>query len=354
MTKKINLKINKLPKSLVEIEGEIEADIFEGFYDKALKNIGEHVEFDGFRKGKVPENILISKVPESSILEEMAQLAISEEYPKILAEVELDVISQPNLNITKLARKNPLGFKITATIMPEVDLGDYKKTSKEVNNEKEEEIQVTDEEVENTILDIRRSRAPKVDMTKMTEEDIKKIEENKDSNLPEFNDEFVRALGPFENTEDFKEKLKENLKLEKTNQAREKKRLKIVEKILEDTVVEVPEILTNMEVDKILARMESDIANMGMQFEEYLKHLNKTREDLFKEFTPDGEKKAKLGLILNKIAKVESIVADAEEVEKEVAHIMEHYAGADKDQVRIYAENILTNEKIFKFLEALK
>ncbi|MBP9802999.1 MAG: hypothetical protein KBD14_01675 [Candidatus Pacebacteria bacterium] len=354
MTKKINLKINKLPKSLVEIEGEIEADIFEGFYDKALKNIGEHVEFDGFRKGKVPENILISKVPESSILEEMAQLAISEEYPKILAEVELDVISQPNLNITKLARKNPLGFKITATIMPEVDLGDYKKTSKEVNNEKEEEIQVTDEEVENTILDIRRSRAPKVDMTKMTEEDIKKIEENKDSNLPEFNDEFVRALGPFENTEDFKEKLKENLKLEKTNQAREKKRLKIVEKILEDTKVEVPEILTNMEVDKILARMESDIANMGMQFEEYLKHLNKTREDLFKEFTPDGEKKAKLGLILNKIAKVESIVADAEEVEKEVAHIMEHYAGADKDQVRIYAENILTNEKIFKFLEALK
>jgi FKBP-type peptidyl-prolyl cis-trans isomerase (trigger factor) len=238
--------------------------------------------------------------------------------------------------------------------MPEVDLGDYKKTSKEVNNEKEEEIQVTDEEVENTILDIRRSRAPKVDMTKMTEEDIKKIEENKDSNLPEFNDEFVRALGPFENTEDFKEKLKENLKLEKTNQAREKKRLKIVEKILEDTKVEVPEILTNMEVDKILARMESDIANMGMQFEEYLKHLNKTREDLFKEFTPDGEKKAKLGLILNKIAKVESIVADAEEVEKEVAHIMEHYAGADKDQVRIYAENILTNEKIFKFLEALK
>lgn len=354
MTKKTNLKINKLPKSLVEIEGEIEADIFESFYDQALKNIGEHVEFDGFRKGKVPEHILTSKIPESTILEEMAQLAISDEYPKILSEIQLDVISQPNLNITKLARKNPLGFKITATVMPEVELGDYKKTSKEVNNEKEEEIKITDEEIENTILDIRRSRAPKVDMTKMTEEDIKKIEENKDANLPEFNDEFVRALGPFENTQDFKEKLKENLKLEKTNQAIEKKRLKIVEKILEDTKVEVPEVLTNMEVNKILARMESDIASMGMQFEEYLKHLNKTREDLFKEFTPDGEKKAKLGLILNKIAKVESIVADAEEVEKEVEHIMEHYTGADKDQVRIYAENILTNEKIFKFLEDLK
>ncbi len=354
MTKNTNLKINKLPKSIVEIEGEIDAEVFESFYDKAFKNIAEHIELDGFRKGKVPENILLSKIPEITILEEMAQLAISSEYPKIIKEIELDVISQPNLNITKLARKNPLGFKITTTVLPEVKLGDYKKTSSSINNEKEEEIVVTDEEMENTILDIRRSRAPKVDMTKMTEEDIKKIEENKDSNLPEFNDEFVQALGPFENTEDFKEKLKENLKLEKTNQAREKKRLKIVEKILEETEVEVPEILTNMEVEKILARMESDIASMGMKFEDYLKHLNKTIEDLKTEFTADGEKKAKLGLILNKIAKEENIVADELEVEKEVNHIMEHYKDADKDQVRIYAINILTNEKIFQFLEALK
>lgn len=354
MTNQTNLKINKLPKSLVEIEGQIDADIFEGFYDKALKNIGEHVELDGFRKGKVPESVLISKIPESTILEEMAQLAISAEYPKILSEVELDVISQPNLNITKLARKNPLGFKITATVMPEVKLGDYKKTSKEINSEKEEEITVSEEEINNTILDIRRSRAPKVDMTKLTEEEIKKIEESKDSNLPEFNDEFVKAMGPFENTNDFLEKLKVNLELEKSNQAREKKRLKIVEKIIEDTEVEVPEILTQIETDKILARMESDIASMGMKFEDYLKHLNKTVEDLRAEFSKDGEKKAKLGLILNQIAKIEKIVAGAEEIEKEVAHIMEHYQNADKDQVRIYAENILTNEKIFQFLEEQK
>lgn len=354
MTNQTNLKINKLPKSLVEIEGEIDVEVFESFYDKALKNIGEHVELDGFRKGKVPENVLISKIPESTILEEMAQLAISSEYPKILSEVELDIISQPNLNITKLARKNPLGFKITATIMPEVKLGDYKKTSKEINSEKEEEITVSQEEIDNTVLDIRRSRAPKVDMTKLTEEEIKKIEENKDSNLPEFNDEFVKAMGPFENTNDFLEKLKVNLELEKSNQAREKKRLKIVEKIIEDTEVEVPEILTQIETDKILARMESDIASMGMKFEDYLKHLNKTVEDLRAEFSKDGEKKAKLGLILNQIAKIEKIVAPAEEIEKEVAHIMEHYQNADKDQVRIYAENILTNEKIFQFLEDQK
>ena len=354
MTNKTNYKINKLPKSLVEIEGEIDESIFEAFYDKALQNIAEHVELDGFRKGKVPLNILTTKIPEISILEEMAQLALKEEYPKILDEVKLDVISQPQISITKLARKNPLGFKITTSIMPEVTLPKYKDIAKEINSEKQEEIKVTDQEVENTILDIRRSRAPKVDITKMTEEEVKKLEENKDANLPEWNDEFVKGMGPFENTNDFTEKLKANLELEKNNQAREKKRLKIIEKIIEGSSIEVPQILIDTEIEKIIYRMESDINAMGMKFEDYLKHLQKTREDLIKEFTPDGEKKAKFGLILNQISKLENIIAESEEVEKEVNHILEHYKGADETQARIYAENILTNEKIFQFLEEQK
>ena len=49
------IDVKKLPKSEVEIEGEIEADIFETYFNKALKRIGEGVEIDGFRKGKVPK-----------------------------------------------------------------------------------------------------------------------------------------------------------------------------------------------------------------------------------------------------------------------------------------------------------
>ena len=49
---KINIK--KLPKSEVEIEGELEADIFENYFGKALKKIGENMEIAGFRKGKIP------------------------------------------------------------------------------------------------------------------------------------------------------------------------------------------------------------------------------------------------------------------------------------------------------------
>ncbi len=356
------MKINiiKLPKSEIEIEGELEADVFEGYFQKAFKKLAENVEIPGFRKGKAPENILLSKIPEINILEEMAELALGEHYPKIIEENKIDVISRPEISIMKLARKNPLVFKIKTAVVPEVNLPDYKKLAKKVLSdltEEDKKIEVTEEEVENTINDIRKSRAKKVHMKDMAEththeegEAHEHKEEIKEE-IPELNDEFVQALGPFKDVADFREKLKENIKLEKENLSKEKNRMKIVEKILEESLIETPEILIEVELNKILYRMESDISAMGLKFEDYLKHLNKTIDDLRKEFKGDAEKKAKLALILNKISEVEKIVADEAEIEKEVAHILEHYKDADKERARIHAHNILTNEKIFQFLE---
>ena len=385
---KINIK--KLPKSEVEIEGELEADTFEAYFDKALEKIGKNLEIDGFRKGKIPKNILLSKIPETQILGEMAEMALSEHYPKILKDEKIDAISRPEISITKLARKNPLGFKIKTATMPKMEIPDYKKIAKKIVSEltdEEKKIEVTEKEIEDTILDIRKSRAPKknikdeaqkhIDKDKK-EEKIKKKPEAKSSKteapekkaptsegvgvptsddnqnvgkLPEFNDNFVKMLGPFKDIKDFKDKLKENIKLEKGNQLKEKTRLKIVEKILDDLKVEMPNILIEAELDKILYRMESDITQMGLKFEDYLKQLNKTVDDLKKEFKVDAEKKAKLSLILNKIAEIEKITADKEQINKEVTRILEYYKDSDSLRTKLHEENVLTNEKVFQFLE---
>ncbi|MFA6177796.1 MAG: trigger factor [Candidatus Paceibacterota bacterium] len=348
----MKITVNKLPKSEVEIEGELEAEIFESYYSKALKKLGENVKLDGFRKGKVPENVLLSNIPEISILEEMAEMALGEHYPKIITDEKLDVISRPEISIIKLARNNPLGFKIKTAILPEIKLPDYKDAAKKIGGvtDAEKNIVVSDEDLENTIMDIRKSRAPKVHMA---EHEHKEGEEHvhPEPELPTFDDAFVQALGPFKDVEDFKTKLRENIKLEKENGQKEKTRLKIIEEIVEGSIMDLPEILVEVELDKILYRMESDITQMGLKFEDYLKHLNKTKEDLRKEFRIDAEKKAKLALILNEIAKAEKIVADDEQVANEVAAILEHYKDADPERARMHAENVLTNEKIFQFLE---
>jgi FKBP-type peptidyl-prolyl cis-trans isomerase (trigger factor) len=264
-----------------------------------------------------------------------------------------------------LARKNPLEFKIKTSLMPEIKLSDYKVIAKKAISEvtdAEKNITVTDKEVEDTILDIQKSRAPKKHMAESAEhvhgencnhehEEKAPAKEPTKEELLEVNDDFVQSLGPFKDVADFKAKLKENIKLEKGNQQKEKTRLKIIENIIDATEVEIPQILVEIELNKILYRMESDITQMGIKFEDYLKHLNKTVEDLRKEFTKDAEKKAKLGLILNEISKVENVKADEKQVEKEVAMILEHYKDADPERAKIHAENVLTNEAVFRFLE---
>ena len=262
----MQIKITKLPKSEVEIEGELEADVFETYFSKALKRIGETVKIDGFREGKIPESVLLSKVPESQILEEMAELALNDNYPKIIEENKIDAISRPEISILKLARKNPLGFKIKTAVLPEIKLADYKNIAKDTLSkitDAEKNIVVTDEDLESTIMDIRKSRAPKINIAEGAEvAESEKKEEIKEE-LPEFNDEFVQALGPFKDVADFKAKLKENLKLEKENTQKEKTRLNIIEKIIEASTLDIPEILVQVELDKILYRMESDITQMG-------------------------------------------------------------------------------------------
>ena len=350
----MKITVKKLPRSEIEIEGELEADIFESYFAKALKKLGENIKLDGFRKGKVPENVMLSNIPEITILEEMAEMALGEYYPKILKDEKIDAIGRPEISIIKLARKNPLGFKIKTAVLPEIKLPDYKNISKKIVGDitdTEKNIVVSDEDLENTIMDIRKSRAPKVHMAEHKHKEGKE-HVHPEPELPELNDAFVQALGPFKDVEDFKNKLKENIKLEKENQQKEKTRLKIVEEIVENSKMDLPEILIEVELDKILYRMESDITQMGLKFEDYLKHLNKTKEDLRKEFRIDAEKKAKLALILNEIARAEKIEADPEQVANEVAAILEHYKDADPERAQMHAENVLTNEKIFQFLES--
>jgi FKBP-type peptidyl-prolyl cis-trans isomerase (trigger factor) len=98
------------------------------------------------------------------------------------------------------------------------------------------------------------------------------------------------------------------------------------------------------------AQLEDDILRMGGNIPEYLKHIKKTMEDLKKDWEPDATKRAKLQLILNKIASEEKIFVPEMKVEEEVKHILDHYKEADPTQARIYVETVLTNEKVFQFL----
>ncbi len=350
------IKIQKLDKSRVEITGSIPTEQFESFRKKALQNINEEVTIDGFRKGKVPESTLVAKVGEMTILEEMAELALSQEYPKIVIEEKIDALGRPEIHITKIATGNPLEFKIVTAVVPEIKLADYKKIAKDAGkggDKSAEEIvkSITEKEIDDAILNIRRSRADHSGHsheTAMSPEEHAKLV---DASLPAFDDNFVQSLGQFKDIADFKEKIKVMLAEEKVSKEKDKKRITISDKLIETSTMELPEILVESELRRIESQFSDDITRMGVKIEDYLTHAKKSLEDLKKDWRPHAEKKAQLQLILNKISETEKLTVAPEEIEAEVKHIIEHYKDANREQAATYAETVLMNEKVFKFLE---
>ncbi len=283
-----------------------------------------------------------------TVLEEMAQLAISKTYPSIVIDEKIDAISRPEIEITKLAAGNDLEFKIVTAVIPEVKIGDYKKIAGEVKGE--EKIEVTEKDIDDALTNIRKSR---VDHSGHSHENLSHEEHDKlvAASLPELTDDFAKSLGDFKDVADLKAKVKIMLEEEKKDKAKDKKRVAISDKLIESSTIDLPEVLVGSELRRIESQFEDDIARMGVKIEDYVKHAKKTIEELRAEWRPHAEKKAKLQLILNKIASEEKIEVSPSEIETEVGHIVEHYKDADKERAAVYAETVLMNEKVFTFLE---
>ncbi|HBM45545.1 MAG: trigger factor [Parcubacteria group bacterium GW2011_GWF2_38_76] len=347
--------IKKLENSEIEITGEITAEKFASYRQKAVKTLSENINLDGFRKGHIPEDVLIKEVGEMTILEEMAESALKDLYPKFIIENKVEAIGRPEISITKIAKDNPLEFKITTAVMPIISETDHKNISKAVWAElSKESMDVSDKEVEDVIMEIRKARAKKPDEHKCEDEKCTENHADKkkeDAPLPELNDEFVKSIGNFTNVEDFKEKIKKNVGIEKESSRKEKARGMILDKIIEKTKFNIPEVLIKGETNQIIHELRGKIEQIGLDFDEYLKQTKKTEEDIRKEAKEPAEKRVKYKLILKAIAKEENIQVPQEEVMKEVENLLKYYEGADMDSAKMYVEDTMINEKVFELLE---
>ncbi len=330
------MEIKKLAKSQIEIVGEISADNFGSFWDKAVAKLSQSIKIDGFRSGHIPEDILVKNVGEAEILDTAAELALRVNYSKIILDNKINAIGRPIVKITKIAKGNPLGFTIIVAIIPEIKLPDYKNIAKKIFAESlNKEIIVTDKEIEDLTDEIRRSRADKT----------------KPEEIPALDDDLVKTLGEFKNLEDFKEKMRENLKFEKESSAKEASRLEVIEKINQVVEMELPDVLIENEIDRGISQMKTEVEREGLNFDEYLKGIKKSSDDIRKESRIKAEKSVRYNLILKNLARIEGIVVPAEEVLREAEKLVKMYAGADLESAKIYVEDILVNNKVFQFLE---
>lgn len=352
----ITVEINDQSEAL--IAGTLSPDSLEKHKAGALQFFSENLSLDGFRKGNIPEAVIIKNVSETALLEEMATRALNELYPSIIQEKKLEVFGRPEVQFTKIAPGNPVEFTIKTPLMPKVDIADYKKIAKELNSTKSE-VTLDEEEVERALLEVRKELDRRDNQGKETESPEETSDsdngKNKEPEEPSpLDDEKVQKISPMKTVEEFTQTVREDLKKHKENQANEKHRLALMEKILEESTITLPQMIIESELQSMMAQFTADVSASGLKLEEYLTQAGKTEEELLKEWRPHAENRAKMQLILNKIATAEELSPKKEEIEHQVSHLLEHNPTADKERAEIYVETQLANANVFAYLENQK
>jgi trigger factor len=411
---KYEIKEVRATKKKVEIE--VSAEDFNNYYSQTLKKISADAEIPGFRKGKAPEDMVESRVTKEGVLSEAAEIAIRESWAKFLAESKEEAISQPQVEVIKIAKDNPLIFTAEFEILPEIKLPKLDSAKVEKSS-----VEVTDQEVEDAIKWIQQSRAKysekisgaedgdlveftfscldiendpeKKDrivlgkghyiegledtLRGMKREEVREFEtrypqENKDKKIkisvkvdsvkkveiPEVNDEWVKGLGAFNTVEELKKDIKEGIKKDKEVAEIQRVREEAIKKLVEKTEIEVPETLIKREQDFMLNNIkERCLSELKINFEEYLKQVKKTEEEITKELEEIAKEKVKGFLVLHQIVKDEKIEVTEEEISQKIEEMLNQYPNKeeikktmDEVQVRLYIEDELKREKAFNLL----
>ncbi len=150
------MEINKKEISKTEIEVTVELSVAElaPYLEQAAQVISQDLKIPGFRPGKVPYAVLKKKVPEAQIYEQAFYQAVNKTLPTIVRQEKIEFIGQPRIDALKIAPNNPLVFKATFALLPQVKLGDYR--SFKARRQKVEPDQA---KVEQTFIHLRELRA---------------------------------------------------------------------------------------------------------------------------------------------------------------------------------------------------
>ncbi len=176
---------------------------------------------------------------------------------------------------------------------------------------------------------------------------------------PVINDDFARNLGRFKDLNDLEKNLSEGILQEKKGKENQRLRLEVLSGILEKSKIELPKEMVDERLNEMVAGFDNELHAKGMELSLYLAHLNKTADDLKKDWKGEAEKQVSFALLLKKIAKEKNIKPTEKEIEEAAQKMVQSMAlqgELDKESLNLEAlkeavTNELTNEKVFNYLE---
>lgn len=172
------------------------------------------------------------------------------------------------------------------------------------------------------------------------------IKEVKERVFPEFDKDFFEDLnvGGVESLEDLKKYIKENKKAEKERQHEDEYLFKCLDKVVEDSKFEIPEEMTEDEVNRLVREFSEKLQYQGLRLEDYLKFCNSNLNDFKATLKDEANKRIGYRLMMDAIVEKEKLEVSDEELEKGLNETAEQYGMSRED-----FEKQIGNKDLFKY-----
>ena len=395
----MSVKVETLEKNMAKLVIEVSAEEFEKALQAAYNKQKSKIRIPGFRKGKVPRQMVEKMYGPGFFYEDAANLLIPTEYEKAAAECGVEIVSRPVIDIEQIEKGKAFIFTAEVAVKPEVTLGAYKdievakadvevseeEVNAEVDKEREKnarQISVEDRTVENgdmIMLDfegfvngvafdggkgenypltigsgsfipgfeeqlVGAEIGKELDVNVTFPEEYQapelagkeatfkcKVNEIKVKELPEADDDFAQDVSKFDTLAEYKEDLKAKLAESKAAAAKRAKEDAVIEKIIENAEMEIPEAMIDTQARQLVDEFAQRIQAQGLSFEQYLQFTGMTLDTALEQMKPNAVKRIQSRLVLEAVVKAENIEVSEEDVKAEIAKMAESYKmDADK------------------------
>ncbi|MBQ7506011.1 MAG: trigger factor [Lachnospiraceae bacterium] len=407
----MNVQVENLEKNMVKLTIEIPEEQVEPALNKAYLKERNRIRIDGFRKGKVPRQIIEKMYGPEVFYEEAANILIQDNYEEAMDESGVDIVSSPSMEIVQIEKGKPFIFTAEVAKRPEVKLGQYKGVKV-----KKVDTSVTDEDVEGEIEKERNRNARSVEkegeiaegdtaeidfegfldgepfeggkgeghsleigshsfidgfeeqlVGKKAGEETElnvtfpedyheeslagkpvvfkvKIHTVRSKEVPELDQDFAEDQG-FDSVEEYREDVRKRLVDIKEMDARRQKEDEAIEKIMDSSEMEIPDAMIDSQVNTMLKGFAQRMAGQGLSMKQYMQFTGTDVDALKEQTRPEAIKRIRSSLVLEAIAKEESLNATDEEVEEEIGKMAERYGMEKEKFLEAMGENERENVK---------
>lgn len=389
----MSVQVEKLENSMAKLTIEVSAEELEKALEKAFQKNKNKINVPGFRKGKVPRQMIEKMYGPAIFYEDAANDLIPTAYENALDECEEDIVSSPEIDVTQIEKGKPFIFTALVALKPEVKLGKYKgvkvdkidtevtdeEVDAEINKQRENNarnIEVKDRAVKDgdmTVIDfegfvdgvafdggkgenyplmigsgafipgfedqlVGAEIGKEVEVNVTFPEDYQAeelkgkaavfkctVKEIKEKELPELDDEFASEVSEFETLAEYKEDVKAKLTEKKTKDAKDAKEAAVIEAIVKDSDMEIPEAMLTTQQRQMVDEFAQRMQMQGLSIDQYFQFTGTTYDKMIEQVKPQAEKRIKSRLVLEAVAKAENIEAAEEDYEEELKNMAEVY-----------------------------